>query len=730
MKKTIASLNLLLVLALLFSGCNNSPTASPTQPAPSATPTPNRGPAPTATLPADNLDPAKYPPFPTATAYTPVQSDDSIFFDAQLGLRYTPPTDWTLQAADEGSGILTMLLNYNLGLSSMLVTVPLAEDKSLEESIPDLQQMILSGLADIQVEPAYAGPTLAQNRPSWIAIASAATSDGNQLKIHSLHFELSGLAVMLVSFGSPDSIDGALPELDAMGSGFSFESPTINGIQRSQGLFLSGGESTNPREYDPATTHSSGDKLIFGGLVALNPLMQIIPDLAEKWSVKDGVTYTFTLRANARFHNGRPLTADDVAYSWERAADPTTNSDTVLTYLGDIVGVREKHAGTASTISGLKVIDSHTLQVTIDEPKPYFLLKLTYPTAFILDRYNVESGEEWYRTPNGTGPYRLIRWDSFAMMIYERNPYYHLEPPAIPYVVSQLYSGVGIRLYESNSIDITGVGSYSIDRVLDPNDPLHKEMISGVTLCTSYDLFDVSQPPFDDPKVRQAFVMAFDSQKYIDVLLPNVAIPARGLYPPGLPGYNTELKSLPYDPEAARKLLAESKYGGPEGLPPVIFTTSGLGSNIDADVAAKAQMWQQNLGVTIQVENLEPDKYFDLISQGYHGQIFTGGWCADYPDPENFADVLFHTGTEMNSGNYSNPELDAILEQARTEKDIQHRIQLYQQAEQIIVNDAPALFVSHGLGYILVKPHIQNYVFTPIDIALERYLWIDANKLK
>ncbi len=725
MKKVYLLLTLLVTLAV--SACN-LPTAAPTPAVPTATST--NVPQPTPTMLPDNLDPADYPPFPTATAYAPAQSEDGVYFDAQTGIRFTPPGDWVILAAEEGSGMLASLINNSLGLNGMLLTSGLDEGMTLEGSIPDLQNALLTGLADISLEPPYAGPILANGQPSWIALATATLDDGTPIKIHTLHFEQGGLVVLLVNFGLVEDVDAAKSELDGLGNAFSFESASINGIPRSDGLFLSGSESTNAREYDPATTHGSGDKLIFGGLVALDKHLQIIPDLAETWTVENGVTYTFTLRANARFQNGRPVTAADVAYSWERAAAPETNSDTVLTYLGDIVGVREKHAGQADTISGLKVIDERTLQVTIDQAKPYFLLKLTYPTAFVLDKYNVESGEEWYRTPNGTGPYRLIRWDTFSLMLYERNPYYHLEPPSITYVVNQLYGGVGIRLYESNSIDITGIGSYSIDRVLDPNDPLHNELISGVTLCTSYDYFDVTQPPFDDPKVRQAFVMAFDRQKYLDVVEPKVSIPAEGLYPPGLPGYNTELQGLSYDPEAARKLLAESSYGGPENLPTVVFTTSGSGSDISADVAAKAQMWEQNLGVTIQVENLESDKYYDLLAEGYHGQIFSGGWCADYPDPENFADVLFHTGAEMNRGNYSNPELDALLEQARTETDVTRRIQLYQQAEQIIVNDAPALFVSHSLGFILVKPHIQGYIFTPIDIALERYLSIDPSKIK
>ena len=142
--------------------------------------------------------------------------------------------------------------------------------------------------------------------------------------------------------------------------------------------------------------------------------MNLTPDLAESWDVSaDGTVYTFHLRQNAKFHDGKPVTANDVVYSWERAASPDLASDTALTYLGDIVGIQEIANGQADHASGLVALDDHTLQVTIDAPKPYFLYKLTYPTAFILDKENVESGEEWYRQPNGTGPYRLKEWNRF-----------------------------------------------------------------------------------------------------------------------------------------------------------------------------------------------------------------------------------------------------------------------------------------------------------------------------
>ena len=492
-----------------------------------------------------------------------------------------------------------------------------------------------------------------------------------------------------------------------------------------QALVLAGGESTNPRSFDPATTNSGGDKRVFSGLVSFDPNLNLTPDLAERWNVSaDGTIYTFHLRQNAKFHNGRAVTAQDVVYSWERAASPKVASDTVLTYLGDVVGVRAMHQGEADHIDGLKVIDDHTLQVTIDAPKPYFLLKLTFATAFVVDKANVESSEEWYRIPNGTGPYKLVEWTRFERKVYEANEDFYLGAPSIPYIVVKLYAGEGQRLYESGEIDITGI--YSVERFTDPAEPLHNELLTGVNLCTGYVVFDATRPPFDDVNVRKAFSMAFDRQKYIDVVLDGYALPAKGLYPPGLPGFNTTLKGLPYDPTQARQLLARSKYGGPEGLPPIVFSNMGIGSYISADVAAMAEMWEQNLGVTITVENLEPNYYYDQIYAGNHGQLFSGGWCADYPDPENLADVLFHTDSSQNNGRYSNSPLDALLEAARVEQDVTKRIGMYQQAEQILIEDAAALFTTYSLSYQLVKPYVKGYVFTPIDIPIERYMWLEG----
>lgn len=514
-----------------------------------------------------------------------------------------------------------------------------------------------------------------------------------------------------------------LPLLGMAGAG-----PTYQyGIPLNEALVLEGGESTNPRNYDPATTGSSGDKRIFSGLVSFDPRLNLVPDLAETWDISpDGTVYTFHLRKNAKFHDGRPVTAQDVVYSWMRAADPNLQSPTVMTYLGDIVGVREVVEGQAKSISGLKVINDHTLQVTIDAPKPYFLMKLTYPTAFVVDKANVESGPEWYRNPNATGPYKLREWRRNEVMIYEAFPDFYLGAPSIRYVLVTLYTGDSVRLYERSEVDMTGLYTYYVDRFTDPTEPLHRELVTGVDLCTSYVVFDVTRPPFDDVNVRKAFSLAFNRRQYIDVVLRGRALPALGIFPPGLPGFNIALDGLTYDPDAARRMLAQSKYGRADGLPPIVFTSAGFGSYVSPRVAALAQMWQQVLGVTITVENIEPNFYYDTLYSGKHGQLFNYGWCADYPDPENFADVLFHSGSTQNSGYYSNPTLDALLEAARTERDVTKRIEMYQQAEQMIVDDAPVLFLTHSLSYELVKPYVKGYVYTPISIPIERYMWLEG----
>ncbi len=666
------------------------------------------------------------PHLPTATLPGTPEAEAGRYENPDLGVSFRYPRSWVAEpGAEEGS--LMTLIDFLNGVIVFAGYEPMPPATTLEGMAQEMRDALSTGVSGVE-HLGDEAVTLDDGREAWQSEFSVTAHDGSPVRVIIVLTARSGRLFTLLAFGEPDGLDQDREQIDEIIGSITLDTPRLYGIPREEALFLPGGESTNPRDYDPAV--SGGDDLVFSGLVAFNPQLEVVPDLAESWDVSsDGTVYTFHLRNNARFHDGRPVTAQDVVYSWERAADPETDSDTVLTYLGDIVGVRDKHEGNAGSIGGLKAIDERTLQVTIDAPKPYFVMKLAYGTAAVVDRANVESGPEWYRTPNGAGPYKLIRWDPFELRLYERDEDFYLDPPAIRFIVMPLFSGIPIRLYETGDVDIAGVGTYDAERVRDPEEPLNADLLEGVSMCTSFVTFDVTEPPFDDPKVRQAFALAVDRQRYIDVVLRGISLPAHGVYPPAMPGYDVSYAGLPFDPELARQRLAESSYGSAENLPPIVFTSGGFGSDVDSDVAALAQMWQTNLGVTIEVENLEPDKFFDKLHDGEHGQLFSYGWCADYPDPENFADVLFHSDAQQNLGKYSNPELDALLEAARVERDVDRRIEMYQQAERMIVEDAAGIFLNHGLSFVLVKPYIEGYVLAPIAVPIERYLSIDAEKM-
>ncbi len=455
---------------------------------------------------------------------------------------------------------------------------------------------------------------------------------------------------------------------------------------------------------------------IFSGLVTFNKDLQLVPDLAERWDVSpDGKTYTFYLRKNAKFHNGKQVTARDFKYSIERAADPRTQSTVADTYLGDIVGVKEMLNGQARQVRGVRVVDDYTLQIETDAPKAYFLAKLTYPTAFVVDKENVESGRNWMFRPNGTGPFKLREWRVGERIVLERNENYYLGAPKLERAIFILSGGSAMTMYENNEIDITGVGIDDIERVLDPNSPLRNELVVVNSFSVGYIGFNVTKPPFDDPKVRQALNHAVDKEKLVEVVLRKFVDPAYGILPPGFPGHNPNLKGLRFDPQRAKQLLAESKYG--TRLPPITLTIPGTAGNPPRTTSAIIEMWRQNLGIEVQVQQVEWATFLDDLKK-YKYQAFELGWIADYPDPQNFLDILFHSQSLDNTTRYSNPEVDRLLEQARTEADPQRRIQLYQRAEELIVQDAPWVPLTFGKEYVLVKKWVKNYVVSPIIIPV------------
>ena len=511
--------------------------------------------------------------------------------------------------------------------------------------------------------------------------------------------------------------DAVAPQVDTFVDSFVLETPAPFGASRDDSLFQYWGEIVG---LDPALSRFGPADLvgaIFSGLVKLDTNLDLVPDIAESWSISDdGTIYTFTLKDDVRFHDGAPVTAADFKFSWERALDPATHSPVAVTYLGDIVGARDVAEGVTGELSGVEVLDDRTLRVTIEAPIPYFLSKLVYPTAYVVDLANVESGENWTNTPNGTGPFKMKVWKKDELLILERNEDWYGGTPALAHSVYLIFGGRPFQMYENGEIDIVSLSSYQIDRARDPSSTIHSQLREGTEFCTSYLGFNVTQPPFDDPKVRQALGLALELDKMVEVSSRGLVERAAGILPPGMPAHNEDLEPFAFDAAAARQLLDESRYGGAENLPIIrSYASSG----------AIHWAWREHLG--LEVEAIGIFDFSDRLDRMDNLElgVFTAGWCADYPDPQNFLDVLFQSESESNNFAYSNPDLDALLKEASVEQDTARRTELYQQAEQMILDDWVVVPLWHNREYSLVQTYVKGYEVTPIGVQQLQNLSIE-----
>lgn len=493
---------------------------------------------------------------------------------------------------------------------------------------------------------------------------------------------------------------------------------------------------SDPPTLDPHITTDSTSAVIvnevFGGLVTITPDIVIAPDLAEDWDISpDGKVFTFRLRQDATFHDGRPVVAEDFRWSLERAADPLTESPVADLYLSDVIGVADKLNGKAETIQGLRVIDERTLELTIDAPKSYFLAKLTYPTAFVVDRKNVEGNKNnWVFEPNGTGPFRLERYDIGETILLGRNENYHLGPPFLDEVEFILSGGDPMLMYENDEIHVTGLGLADLERVQDPSNPLRTELATAPPGFTvSFIGMNLEQPPFDDVKFRQALNYAVNKKEIATTALSDLVVPAIGVIPPGFPSYNPDLRGYGYDPEKAKRLLSESRYGAdPASIPRITLSIAGnFGASVGLDMEVMLRSWQETLGVEVEIQQTEWATFLQDVHQRRF-QMFALAWSADYPDPQDFLDIMFHTDSANNWGNYNNREVDSLLEKARVEPDQTARFQQYNLIEQLIVDDAPWVPLWHSTERkVLVKPEVKDYFLLPMTIPKLRHVYITDN---
>ena len=492
---------------------------------------------------------------------------------------------------------------------------------------------------------------------------------------------------------------------------------------------------SDPPTFDPHlvtdTTSASIIVEIFSGLVTLNKDLDIIPDLAESWEVSDdGTVYTFNLREDIKFSNGENVTAQDFKWSIERSANPDTGSYNADVYLGDIIGVKEviDSNGGIQEVEGVKAIDDKTLEITIDSPKTYFLAKLTYPTAFVLSQKYLESmGDDWIDSPVGTGPFVLQEYQIGQILKLKRNDLYWGEKSKVDGVIMNLAGGVSMAMYENDEIDITGISMLDLERVKDPNDPLSKDLVDVPPQFTlSYIGFNVNMAPFDDENFRKALSHAVDKELIADKIYSGLTKPAYAVIPPGFPGYSPSIKGLDFNPELAKDYLSKSKYAEPANRPRIIVTIPGTGGSPGMDTEVISDMWRETLGVEVEIQQVEWATYLQDMNRK-RLQVWAGsGWQADYPDPQDFIDILFYSESDVNHGNYKNEKVDDLILEARTELDQNRRFLLYNQAEQIVVDEAPIFPLWFDTdGYALVKPWVKGYSFTPIIVPKYKDMYIE-----
>ena len=470
---------------------------------------------------------------------------------------------------------------------------------------------------------------------------------------------------------------------------------------------------------------------VFSGLVRLgsDPVNPFEPDLAESWSVLgNGTIYEFKLRKDLKFSNGDPVTAQDFKWSFERAAHPDTASTVAEEFLGDIVGIKEIVEGTATTADGIEIVDERTLRLTIDAPKAYFIAKLTYPTAFVLNKSNVESlGRKWTDKPVSTGPFNLKEYRIGQRIRLERNNNYWGRLAYLDEVVFNLAGGVSMAMYENDEIDITSVGLADLERVQDPTEDLNRDLVEvPPNFAVSYVGFNMEEPPFDDAPFRQALNHSVDKQLIAEQVVSTLVKPAYGIIPPGFPGFSPDIKGLEFDPQLAKDLLAQSAYADPTNRPRIVLTVPGTGGSPGLTTEVVADMWRQNLGIEIEIQQVEWATYIQDLHRGRLLAWSGLSWQADYPDPQTFIDVLFRSNSAINYGGYANEQVDEYVVSAQTEQDATKRVKFYNDAEQIVVSEAAWLPLWWGVdSKALVKPWIKDYVFSSMTIPKFKNVWID-----
>ncbi|HVN88492.1 MAG TPA: ABC transporter substrate-binding protein [Candidatus Binataceae bacterium] len=484
---------------------------------------------------------------------------------------------------------------------------------------------------------------------------------------------------------------------------------------------------------DPAVGYDTSswgfEQMIFDTLVRYSDAgVDLVPDLATQWEIApDAKSLTFHLRRDASFTNGRAVVSGDFKYAIERVLTPSVRSKGTE-YFRSIVGAEDFVAGRAKEVTGIENPDAWTIIFRLTEPDPIFVQKLAMPFAAAVPREAVDQwgNDDFSRHVIGSGPFTLKEWRSGERIVLVRNPHY-FDPswPRLDAIVQLI--GVDLDLewlkFETGELDVSAIPPAEFLRVM--KTPKLKALAEHiVTLSTDYLGMNCQMKPFDDVRVRRAFNLAIRKDK-ASAILNGRAVPAVGILPPGLPGYDPNIDGYPYDPTKAKALLEAAGVG--RDFAPTLWmradqTEMTLGESIQQDLA--------EVGVHAVLKPLAWSSLLEAIRQPNTADLFSLGWEADFPDPQNFLEVLF-AKKQFGANNdtfYSNPQVEKLLAEAAPVSDLSRRYQLYDQAQKLIMQDAPWVVLYHPVSYVIRQPWVHDYILNPMRPTRLERVWISARE--
>lgn len=490
---------------------------------------------------------------------------------------------------------------------------------------------------------------------------------------------------------------------------------------------------TEPPSLDWSLATDSTSYLILNnimeGLTKFSDDYKAEPALAVSWDLsEDGKTYTFHLRDNVFWSDGKPLKAQDFEYSWKRILNPDTGADYAY-FFYDIENAEGYNTGKIDNPDrvGVKATDGKTLVVKLKRPASYFPSLLTFMSAFPMRKDVVEShGLKWTQPENiaTLGAFRLTKWLHHDKILLSRNPHYWGEKPRINHVkmiMNENPTSV-LALYESGELDYVdgrGIPLLEVPRLRDMPDYKTQLAFRG-----NYVAFNVREAPFDNPLVRRAFSAAIERKSIAD-LTQGAGIPSSSWIPKGMLAYNPDI-GVKSNPEQARTWLTEAGYPEGKGFPEVSFLYPDVSNNrIIAE--ALQSMWKKHLGIETKLNNQEWKVYLNTLDID-RPPFFRAGWGADYPDPHNFMN-LFTCNSGNNETGWCNTTYDQLIEKAAEITDPQNRIKLYNEAQKLLTEvDAPIAPFINSIQQSMIKPYVRGLEPNPLSIVLFNKVYFEDNQ--